>query len=103
MRLPNREQAHIDQRKLTEYLLNPDHPDAKGKGRFFRGRYGDDWKHLRTDLLEHAMGSVAHTEETRHSTLYVIEKVLSGAEIRSVWIIRTGGSFPRLVTAYPIE
>jgi hypothetical protein len=28
---------------------------------------------------------------------------MSGAFVRSVWMIRTGEPFPRLVTAYPIE
>lgn len=102
MPLPNRHRAHIDRRKLTEYLLNPDHPDARGKSAFFRGRYGSDWKRLRDDLLEHASGAVASVEETRHGTVYVVEEMLSGAPVRSVWIVRIGESFPRLVTAYPI-
>jgi len=103
MRLPNCEEAHVDRRKLTEYLLNRNHPDAEGKSAFFFGRYGNDWRQLREDLLEHAAGSVVQTEETRHGTMYVIEEVLSGVLVRSVWMIRTGESFPRLVTAYPIE
>ena len=48
-------------------------------------------------------GEVADVEETRHGRRYVIEVPLSGALVRSVWMIRTGESFPRLVTAYPIE
>lgn len=101
--LPNHDQAHVDQRKLTEYLLNENHPDATGKSAFFRGHYGDDWEQLRDDLLIHAAGTVASVEETRHGTTYVIEQPLSGTLVRSVWMIRTGESFPRLVTAYPIN
>lgn len=103
MPLPNSDQAHIDRRKLTEYLLNRNHPDAKGKSAFFCSRYGHDWKRLRDDLFGHAQGAVADVEETRHGRRYVIEAPLSGALVRSVWMIRTGESFPRLVTAYPIE
>jgi hypothetical protein len=103
MRLPNRDQARVDRRKLTEYLLNRDHPDAKGKSAFFRGQYGDDWKVLRDDLQDHATGPVASVEETRHGTMYVVEEPLSNMVVRSVWMIRTGESVPRLVTAYPIE
>jgi len=103
MHLPNCTEAHVDRRKLTEYLLNRDHPDATGKSAFFYGRYGDNWTELRDDLQEHATGAVASVEETRHGTTYVIEKPLSGALVRSVWMIRTGESIPRLVTAYPIE
>jgi hypothetical protein len=103
MPLPNHGQAHIDRRKPTEYLLNRNHPDAKGKSAFFRSRYGNDWKRLRDDLFGHAKGAVANVEETRHGTRYVIEEPLSGALVRSVWMIRTGEPFPRRVTAYPIE
>lgn len=84
MRLPNREEAHVDQRKLTEYLLNRNHPDAKGKSTFFIERYGNDWKQLHDALLEHTAGPVVGTEETRHGTMYVIEEKLSGALVRSV-------------------
>jgi len=103
MHLPNYEEAHVDRRKLTEYLLNRDHPEATGKSAFFCGRYGDNWTELRDDLLEHATGSVASIKETRHGTTYVIEGSLSGVRVRSVWMIRTGKPIPRLVTAYPIE
>jgi hypothetical protein len=103
MHLPNREEAHVDRRKLTDYLLNRNHPDAKGKSVFFTEQYDNDWKQLRNDLLKHAAGSVVRKEETRHGTTYVIEGALSGMLVRSVWIIRSGESFPRLVTAYPIE
>lgn len=103
MPLPNCKEAHIDKRKLTEYLLNRNHPDATGKSAFFCDRYETDWTRLRDDLLEHATGTVASIEETRHGTTYVVEGPLSGALVRSVWMIRTGESVPRLVTAYPIE
>jgi hypothetical protein len=52
MWLPNFDRAHVDRRKLTEYLLNRNHPGAKGKSAFFCGRYGGDWERLRDDLLE---------------------------------------------------
>ena len=103
MSLPNHDEAHIDRRKGIEYLLNRNHPDAKGKSAFFCSRYGHDWKRLRGDLFGHAQGEVADVEETRHGRRYVIEAPLSGALVRSVWMIRTGESYPRRVTAYPIE
>lgn len=37
MRVPNAEKATLDLRKLTEYLLNPEHEDGKHKARLFRG------------------------------------------------------------------
>ena len=48
-------------------------------------------------------GRLLIVEETRHGRRDVTEAPLSGALVRSVWMIRTGESFPRLVTAYPIE
>ena len=103
MSLPNHDEAHIDRRKGIEYLLNRNHPDAKGKSTFFCSRYGSDWKRLRDDLFGHAQGEVADVEETRHGRRYVIEAPLSGTLVRSVWMIRTSESCPRRVTAYPIE
>lgn len=35
MILPNVETAEIAERKITEYLLNPMHPDGESKARFF--------------------------------------------------------------------
>lgn len=102
MQLPNRGQAHIDRRKLTDYLLNRNHPDAKGKSAFFYSRYETDWQALRDDLLVHATHPVTRERETRHGTLYVIDHDLQDAPVRSVWMIRTGESVPQLVTAYPI-
>jgi len=102
MRLPNREDAQIDKRKLIDYLLNRNHPDAKGKSAFFWGRYGNDWRALRDALLKHTEGPVVDTRETRHGRLYVIEDDMQRTPVRSVWMIRTGEPYPRLVTAYPI-
>lgn len=102
MQLPNWNQAQIDRRKLTDYLLNRNHPDAKGKSAFFCSQYGTDWQALRDDLRAHATHPITSERETHHGTLYVIEHDLQGTPVRSVWMIRTGESFPRLVTAYPI-
>lgn len=103
MRFSNGKYAPIEPRKRNEYLLNRNPPDVRGKSAFFIGRYDDNWKQLRDDRLEHVAGPVLHTEETRHDTTYVVEETVSDAHVRSVWIIRTGESFPRLVTAYPID
>jgi hypothetical protein len=56
MPLPNHDQAHVDRRKLPEYLLNRNHPDAKGKSAFFCARYRSDWERPRDDLLVHPTG-----------------------------------------------
>ena len=35
MRLPNADLAVVDREKITQYLLNPKHPDNGGKAVFF--------------------------------------------------------------------
>ena len=55
-----------------------------------------------TSVRAHAAHPVTTASETRHGTMYVIEHNLQDVPVRSVWMIRTGESFPRLVTAYPI-
>lgn len=51
MKLPNADDAIVEEQKLTGYLLNPDHP--RGKAGFFLalGYTRDTWPLLRTDLL----------------------------------------------------
>jgi len=38
MRLPNAHFAVVDREKITEYLLNSEHPDNGGKAAFFIAR-----------------------------------------------------------------
>src|SRR5262249_40607776 len=35
--LPNREQAYVPRKKLTDYLLSETHPEGRSKAIFFRG------------------------------------------------------------------
>lgn len=99
----------VPRSKLTEYLLNPRHPEGGSKGRFFcPGVF--PWMHRRcwSALLAHAQ---AVQELQRRPGLYGDGEVLvlrgplvcpTGPVLRqSVWYRGEGEDTFRLVTAYP--
>lgn len=108
-RLPDAELAYVEETKVAGYLLDPEHPDNKGKAGFFSGfgfRQGR-WEALRDALLEHAReNAVAETRATPYGIQYALQGPLKTPDGRapavlSVWERRTGERAPRLVTAYP--
>ena len=62
MRLPNAENAWVDQSKLSDYLLSEAHPVGRSKARLFRG-IGFHEENGAT--LEQALLEIARTEEVR--------------------------------------
>lgn len=111
MRLPNAEQALIEERKLREYLLSPVHPLGRFKAAFFArlGYAPERWERLEQDLRsQHLTKDAEEIGETRYGRKYRIRGKLVGpngkaAEVVSIWVIRKGETVPRLVTAYPGE
>jgi hypothetical protein len=111
MKLPNLDEAHVPKAKITDYLLNTQHPSGRSKANFFIqfGFSVAQWKQLADALLTHARNHpVAKTEETLFGTRYVIEGDLVTPDqrmpqARVVWFIEKDGTQPRLVTAYPLE
>ena len=111
MKLPNGSLATVDERKVADYLLNSTHPDNGGKAAFFRalGYSVQSTASLRLALLELAReGNVVHHVESVHGRKYVVDGVIKApagksAMVRTVWIVDTGDTVPRLVTAYPGE
>lgn len=109
MRLPNAELARIDKEKLTDYLLSPSHPVGRSKARFFRSLgFGES----NLEELERSILSIARVEEVAetlpslYGTKYVIDGIIqvpAGIEVnlRTIWIIESGDTRPRFVTAYP--
>jgi hypothetical protein len=106
MIVPNAAQAVIADAKITDYLLK--HP---GKAAFFL-RYGftlTHWQMLRDALLLHV---VTH-EYVKDILLadgvkYAFEGALQlpdgrNPQVRSVWMIDGGRSYPRLITAYALN
>jgi len=111
MNLPNPDAVEIAMEKITEYLLNPVHPDGAGKANFFlaQGFTPDAWQ-LFADALRSvaARCPVEKQVDSAHGTKYVVDgelKTPAGKSpiIRTVWIVDQGKENPRLVTAYPHE
>ena len=110
MLLPNAEKAVVEIKKLTEYILDPEHPDGKHKARLFAGALGlgrENAEDLRTALLY----AVKTNEATygkfdrfgqRYTVDFLFEWQGRHAIIRSGWIIEHDSDIPRLTTAYPV-
>ena len=108
MKLPNGESAYVDLLKLLEYCLSPDHPRGRHKAFVFGSVLGvtsEDAEELRDALLDAAhSGTAQFLSEDIYGERYVVDFPLRGpkgsATVRSIWILRTGEDFPRLVTCY---
>ena len=111
MKLPNGEQAIIDERKVREYLLSPSHPVGRFKLKFFAGiGFGpESWRPFIAALAELAeKGEARIAEEGEFGQEYSASGLLTGPRGRavsvvSVWIFELGSDKPRLVTVYPKE
>jgi len=108
MKLPSGDQALVDLRKLTEYSLNIDHEDGKHKAALFRDVLGltveDADKIMQALRLAAVTGDAIVGKLDRYGQRYVLDFELAGPKgksiVRSAWIVRTGETFPRLVTCY---
>ena len=61
MKLPNRERAVVDEAKLTDYCLNPDHLHGKHKARVFSSALGLEAKDA--EQLRDALMAVARDKD----------------------------------------
>ncbi len=108
MKLPYSEKAFVDIAKLRGYSLNPFHNEGKHKARVFKAALGfdmNDAEWLRTKLLEAAQQQDCRVgRKTPYRQRYLIDFTLihqgKSAKLRSIWILRAGENFPRLVTCY---
>lgn len=109
MKLPNGEIAIVDDVKVRDYLLSPEHPVGRFKARVFRaaGYRREAWARLRDDLLTLAQTmEVVQTNDDHFGQRFVGRADLPGPSgqplpIVAVWLIPSGSPSPRLVTAYP--
>ena len=111
MPLPNLDEAHVPESKISGYLLADDHPTGRTKAVFF-GSLGfrkDQPTAVVRALLQHAASNeVSSVSQTRFGAKYLIDGRISGptgaaAVIRSVWFIESGEHSPRFITAYPLR
>ena len=106
--LPRRDELHVEQKKVVDYLLNPDSREGQSKARFFtrRGFKRDAWTILADALRAYgASRPIGRTEKTPFGQKFVlICEIITPDErnpcIETVWIV-AGANAPRLVTAYP--
>ena len=109
MKLPRGDDAVVPLRKLAEYLLSESHPVGSSKAGFFRhlGFDDDNARRLEDGLLAIARDEdVTEVTSSPHGVKYVIDGRIEAPRggvvvVRTVWIIESGGSQPRFVTAYP--
>jgi len=109
MKLPNAHLAVVDAEKITEYLLNAEHPDNGGKASFFAslGFNREKWTTLAESLRKIGLTAVvSQSMETVHGKKYIVDGDIENplgkaAWVRTIWIIEAETDFPRLVTAYP--
>lgn len=111
MQLPNVSRARVERSKIVEYLLNENHPDGRSKAHFFQkfGFEARQWSVFADALRNHAArNQVQDRVETPFGMRYVVDGPIESPDgrdpsVRTVWIIETASSAPRLITAYPID
>jgi Domain of unknown function (DUF6883) len=103
--------AIIPPDKLRDYVLSTTHPDGRGKAEYL-GRLGysqDAFGQLDADLRAQVLSREAQPgRASRYGQKYEILGSLTGpngntARVRTIWIILTGETAPRLVTLIPAE
>ena len=109
MKLPNADKAVVSREKVTDYLLNPSHPDNGGKASFFTqlGFRRDEWEIFARALKTlAAAGDAVNVTESPHGKKYVIVGRIESPGgptplVQTIWIVDKGLDAARLVTAYP--
>ena len=105
MFLPNADRAFVDERKLADYSLSPEHPVGRHKATVFRAAFGfspADSNILRPWVLNAARSVEAQAgfadEYGQRFRVDFAAETLAGtlATIRSAWIVRPDEDFPRL-------
>ena len=108
MRIPGIERTLISREKVVGYLLNQDHPDGASKARVLAHAGFVDTRpaELENSLREqHLMHDARLGRPSPFGAKYEITRPLIGpvgtVMITSVWMVRNGESFPRLITIIP--
>ena len=109
--LPNYEQAEIPPAKLIGYLLDPLHLEGRNKARVFRSALGFEQSNS-SELAAAIRAELPYypaevTQRGIWGQKYEVTLPITGmngrtVDVLTVWIVRVGDSFPRLVTAYVV-
>jgi len=111
MKIPNKNQSYVANKKITGYLLNEFHEIGKYKAKFFKsfGFTIDDIETFKNSLVKHAMErKVAQTINTTFGIKYELKCEINTPDKRNpciitIWLIETGQQAPILITAYPFK
>jgi len=109
MNLPNGENAIVEERKLSDYLLSEMHPVGRAKARYFRklGFSNKNAKEFKDILLRIANSTpVSQQIDTTYGTKYIIKAEIPASSDKiytlvTIWIIEKNEENPKFVTAYP--
>ena len=105
--LPNAATVIVPLEKVLDFLLNPNHPDNKGRARLFvgLGYSREDWQVLAAHLREQALTWDAIEVPSEFGRRFQVHGMLHGPKgsrpLRTVWEIGHGGDAAIFVTAYP--
>jgi len=108
VKIPNGQRADLDA-KLGEYVLNYSHREGRHKARVFEAVLGITAANQ--EILANGLRTAIENSDeaellgnNRHGDVYALRVLLTtergAATVLSVWIIRNGEDFPRLVTCY---
>jgi hypothetical protein len=109
MKLPAADRAIVDDAKVRDYLLSPEHPVGRYKARVFAvaGYDRENWPQLRDDLraLAGAIDVTPSPPDTFGQRFVGTGRLIGptgrALPIVTVWLISSTGEPPRLITAYP--
>ena len=111
IQLPNYDKAVVDERKLIDYALNPDHPVGGDKSRRFKAAMGFDISNA--DLLVQMIREQLPKNQAivglvdKHGQRYSVDMELTGptgtAIVRTAWITEGEDETPRLISVYVKE
>ena len=107
--LPNVDAAYVEPAKIVDYLLNSGHNVGGPKSLFFEsfGFSGEQPQVFEAALLVHAREKDALAQPiTPHGQKFEIIGPMHCPDgrlawVKTIWIINTGQTAPRLVTAIP--
>jgi hypothetical protein len=103
---PDFENPKFDDRKLTEYALNPDHPVGKNKARVIESATGlgrADAANVKQQILDQVgQGDPIPGKVDQHGSRYNKDVTLTGPNgsivVRTAWIVDANTGETRLVT-----
>ena len=107
-KLPGRENAVVDIRKLCNYCLSSHHSRGRHKARVFASVLGltaDDAERLREAILSAAQSEESTPAESdeygeRYMLDFVMKTEVGEATVHSGWIVRHQEGFPRLTSCW---